>query len=159
MKHGEIFNPFRCPLQEGEEAAILLDYCARRLDPEQARILERHMGVCPRCRAMAEEQRRLWKALDDWEAEPPAVGFDRSLSEQAEFLEGKERWRRRLGSLMDGVSWKPALPAAAAFALWVFLASPGPAPKVPVTEQPEAQQLEVALEDLDMLEQFNLHAQ
>jgi hypothetical protein len=48
---------------------------------------------------------------------------------------------------------------AAAVALWVFLASPGPAPKIPVHEQPEAQQLEVALEDLDMLEQFGLHSQ
>ena len=68
-----------CPLDDGENAQQLLDYCTRKLDRPTAEILEKHMAICPACREFAAQQRAVWEALDGWEAEPVSADFDRRL--------------------------------------------------------------------------------
>src|SRR4051794_11236202 len=73
-----------CPLETPETAELLLDYCARKLNPESTAIVERHIAICPACRDFAEGQRAVWSALDSWEAPPVSAGFDRRLYERIE---------------------------------------------------------------------------
>ena len=42
-----------CPMETPETAELLLDYCARKLNPESTAILERHFAICPSCRSFA----------------------------------------------------------------------------------------------------------
>jgi anti-sigma-K factor RskA len=144
-----------CPLLTGEDAGLLLDWCARTLPWEQARALERHMEACPACREMAAQQRMVWEALDAWEVEPPDPSFRRRLYERIEadrpgVLERAQAW-------MTGVRWRPAVSVAVAGAvLAIVLVRPS-------ARQPEvngllvsAEQVESALADLELLEELQL---
>jgi hypothetical protein len=66
-----------CPLQT-DNADVLLDYCARVLDPERKEMLELHMAQCADCREMAEAQSHIWSAMDLYDAEPISADFDGS---------------------------------------------------------------------------------
>ena len=46
-----------CPLETRDNAQLLLDYCARKLEPESVAILERHIALCSACREFASRQR------------------------------------------------------------------------------------------------------
>src|SRR5579863_10126731 len=85
----------RCPIETEENAEVLLAYCARRLDPEVAAILEGHMKVCPACRSFQESQQVVWESLDSWEALPVSAEFDRKLYQRIE-AEGRSSWWQRL---------------------------------------------------------------
>jgi anti-sigma factor RsiW len=147
----------RCPIQNGESPGILLDYCARTLNSDAAAVLERHIAVCPECARFAAAQQQLWSALDSWEATPVADDFDERLYARIEESNGWSRVRRWFGE------WKPAVPfaaAAATAALAFFLNLPATNPGVPVQERSriealEPEQIERAVEDVDMLRQFS----
>ena len=146
----------RCPLESPGNASLLLDNCALRLDAAAAAALLRHMDGCAACREFQAAQRAVWTALDEWEAAPVSQGFNRRLYQRID-AEARAPWRSRLVAL-----WKPVLPLAAACAVLVAVAlfnnppagPPGPASPVRV-EMGQVDQVESALEDLEMLRQFD----
>ena len=69
----------KCPIETRESAELLLEYCARKLDPESTAILQQHIAICPACREFADGQRALWDALDVWETTPVSADFDRRM--------------------------------------------------------------------------------
>ncbi|MDE3168301.1 MAG: hypothetical protein KGN36_21035 [Acidobacteriota bacterium] len=154
-------TPMNCPLETPETADVLLDYATRRLDPDRAAILSRHMEVCPACRRFAEEQRAMWSALDGWEAAPVSADFDRRLYRR---IEGEASWRERLFSPFRLLLAYRGVPAAAAACLVIAAtllvqhpSQPVPAPAPPemanVEVQPE--QVEKALDAMDLISEFN----
>lgn len=152
----------RCPVQDGNPEA-LLSYSARTLSPETLNLLERHMSGCAECRRFAEAQQQVWTALDKWEAAPVSPGFDARLYARIE-ADGQRSWFRRLTSA--GFGWKPALAGGmATLALVAALLIPGQRSTDPAqtpdpsqtqirAESLEPEQLETALDDLDMLRQL-----
>lgn len=153
----------RCPVQQGNPD-ILLDYCARRLSPGASAVLVQHMTSCADCRRIAEAQEALWSALDSWTPAAISDDFDERLYARITAEERRSFWRRLMG---DRLSWKPALPIAAgctAMALAVFITIPDRSPR-PATvhevrmENIELEQIERAVEDMDMLRQFSMSGQ
>lgn len=144
-----------CPVQSPGNSNLLLDYCARRLPPEVAGVLERHMDNCPACAGFRLGQQTLWKALDEWDAAPVDEDFDRKLYRRLETRSGSEgrpsRWFRMLRS-------RPALPIAAAASLvlaGVLLQAPeSPRGPAPGKQTLEVEQVEHALDAVEMLENF-----
>jgi anti-sigma factor RsiW len=154
----------RCPVESQEDASLLLDYCARKLDPDAAALLERHMKACPACREFQGGQQAVWNALDEWEAVPVSAGFNRRLYSRID-SEASAPWWSRLLATMQSRRWKPALPLAAACLVLVAVAlfdTPSPPPAAPGSpvrvEMVQVDQMERALEDLEMLRQFDLTA-
>lgn len=147
----------QCPIQSGENAELLLTYCARNLDPETQRILERHITQCPQCRAFAEQQKAVWEALDAWEALPVSPDFDQRLYRR---IEAAGQSARPAGWL----AWVPRpLPLAAAsvvLAAVLLLRAPErpAAPEADQVELLEVERAELALEDIEMLRTLNLLA-
>ena len=154
----------RCPIEAQENAELLLSYSARRLNPESAAILEAHMELCPACREFRDGQRALWEALDQWEARPVSLDFDRRLYRKIAEQE-QMSWWARLFTPLRPMFVRPALPLAATACL-VLVAGfigvdPGTVTAPVAVEAPqvrEVEQIENALDDLDMLRQFDLVA-
>jgi anti-sigma factor RsiW len=160
-----------CPLTSGEsDAAMLLDYCNRRLDPESTALLERHIRQCPACEAFASSQALLWQTLDAYEAMPVSQDFDRSLYARIDAEQQKPTWTRlwlqlwnrfTMGGTLTGAQlWRPALPVAACLlvAAGLYLRpgmesahSPDVAGVAGVESSIQAEQIETALEDMEML--------
>jgi len=119
------------------------------------------MELCPACREFRDGQRALWEALDQWEARPVSADFDRRLYRRIEEQEQMGWWTRVFRS-MQPILWRPALPIAATACLVLVAAflsvDPGRI-AVPAAESQqvrEVEQVERALEDLEMLRQFDL---
>jgi anti-sigma factor RsiW len=150
-------NTVRCPLQSGDEGAILLSYLDRRLDPASTEALDRHISICPDCSRVVAAQRSVWNALDQWEPVAVSAGFDdRVMARIAAEREPASWWRR----LNAHGWWRPAMPVAAAcvallaVAVWrepVTAENPSPG-----MDSAEVQQVEDTLSDLEMLRQLGL---
>jgi hypothetical protein len=143
-----------CPMGTGKDTGVLLDYCAGRLDGGAAAGFERHLAQCAACRERAEAQRAVWTALDAWEPEPVSPEFSAALHARIE-AERSRGWLPRLG-------FRPAL--SLALASMAFLAvlvigprhAPAPVPAAGQAVEPlDADRLERALDDVDMLRQMN----
>ena len=152
----------RCPVQNGNPD-ILLDYCARRLAPETGSILVQHIAACPECRQVAEAQEQVWSALDAWEPMRVSDNFDERLYARITEEERRTFWQRVLG---ERLSWRPALSLAGAcatlaFAVLINVPSPTPEPLPETTriEALETEQIERAVEDMEMLRQFSMASQ
>ena len=153
----------RCPIETEENAEILLAYCARRLDPETQAMLERHMAVCPACRAFREEQGKVWEALDSWETEPISADFDRKLYQRIESERGASWWQR-LASPFQPMLIRQGLPLAAAACLLVMAGMIAQHPQEPATpvhtvvraETVPAEQVERTLDDIELLRDFTV---
>ena len=153
----------RCPIESKEHAELLLDYCARKLDPAATRILEAHMSVCEPCRRFRDGQRALWESLDRWEAIEVSSDFNRRLYRRIDEEEaragGLSRWWRET---MRPLVVRPAVPLTAmaglVLAVGFLLRQPAAPPVVPDAVAPAAdvEQVERTLEDMEMLRQFNL---
>ncbi len=145
----------RCPIQTRDNADLLLAYSARKLDPQTAAVLERHMENCPGCRAFGETQKTVWAALDAWEAMPVSEDFDRRLFRRIEAEDGLAWWARLVR--------RPVFPLATASVLVaavLLMKSPGPVqyPDPSQAEAVDVERLERTLEDLEMLRQLDLMA-
>lgn len=157
-------STMNCPIQTEETAELLLAYTARKLDPAKAAILESHMDVCAQCAEFRVKQELVWEALDAWEAPPVTPDFNRRLYQRIE-TEAAAPWYKRLFTT-PWATWKPAIPLAFAGLLVVAgfvldhstpVTAPtaGPAIRVSVTE---AEQVESALDDLQLLRQLDSNA-
>jgi anti-sigma-K factor RskA len=142
-----ILNPTGPPLSEAEQVQF-------------DQWLERE----PELQTMVEQQLDLFAAMDQWEAAEPSAGFDEAVYARIrQDAENQPFWRR----LLFG-SWKPALAAglaAAAVLLGVFLFDRQPLgepAQVAVKSAAEAeyyQQIESALDDVEMLIDFDAFPQ
>jgi len=151
-----------CPVQDRENAEVLLEYCARKLPSSSIAEFDRHLESCPECSKFASAQQHVWSALDMWEAEPVTDSFDAKLYNRIQAFEEKSWWKRLIG---DGVAWKPALSLGAACAALVVVTfihpvkPPGGTPSYrekTKVETVEVEQLERTLEDLEMLKQLSV---
>jgi anti-sigma factor RsiW len=154
-----------CPVKEHEKTDLLLDYCADRLDPRTSALLESHIASCPDCCAWIEAQRSVWAALDTWEAPPVSPGFDRALYQRIAAEESRMPWWQ--AALRPLLVWKlrPALSMALA-SLLVLAAFLMQIPRPPAPPQPgavhveafDADRLEKALDDVELLRQLDAPA-
>lgn len=157
-----------CPLQT-DNADVLLDYCARALDQDRKAMLEAHMVSCPACREMAATQAQIWSALDDFDAAPVSVDFDRKLYARIESLDRVSAWDRFWAPVREYLqgqpAWKPVLSIAAASAVLavVLVVRSDVAPPVEqrsnlpaaMIDVQDVEKAERALEDMEMLRQFD----
>ncbi|MGC8794194.1 MAG: anti-sigma factor family protein [Bryobacteraceae bacterium] len=144
-------------MQSGENAELLLVYCARRLDPATRAMIERHMQQCPDCRAFGEQQSAVWEALDEWDALPVSEDFDARL-----FARIGQSPQNRRPAILPRWLRAPVPLAAACTALLAFLLLRSPhvtaphAPEQAAVEEVES--AEAALEDIEMLRTLQLMA-
>jgi hypothetical protein len=138
----------QCFLGRGESGELVVGYAARTLDPRAQAGFERHLTYCGICRDAVAAQQVVWDALDEWRAVAVSPDFDRALCARIA-REGHIGWW-----------WRRAVPAAAAcialgVSLWLHqtrMAKMTPsAPHV----SPQIQELEHALDDMDMLGQLS----
>ena len=150
-----------CPLQTRENTEQLLSYCSRKLDPQAAAVLERHIASCPECRQFAERQRAVWEALDAWEAPTVSAGFDWRLYQR---IESEGSWWQRLTRPFRPLTqhWNVAASTAGVFVVLtagLLLNHPATAPQVSKdvvqVEPVQPEQVEDALDAMDMLAEFN----
>jgi len=151
-----------CPIETQENTELLLAYSAGKLDAGTTSVLERHLAVCPACREFVGNQRAVWAALQTWEAPPVSPDFDRRLHQR---IEKEVSWWGRLIRPFRPMLVRQGLPVAVAACVVVIAATllqqrPDAAEPFPPTEsaqleaiQPE--QVEHALEDMQMLSDFS----
>jgi anti-sigma factor RsiW len=146
----------KCPI-DGRENAALLEYVAGTLDTQSAAKLEQHLEVCPTCAEFALDQRAVWQALDAWESAPVPADFDRRLYSRIE--QRTSLWDRLFAPV-----FRHAMPVAAAAGVLILagLMLDRPvqrAPHAPMVsaqvETLEPEEVAVALEDMQMLQEFN----
>jgi hypothetical protein len=145
---------------------------AGTLTPAEQETLERHIDECAGCRRLADEQKAVWSALDVWTVPMVSEDFDQRLHARIAVAELRPWWKRQWDSLSHArFSWKPVLPVAAAcVALFgVFLVhnpvSLGTSRTAPTTviqtqdaQKVDVDQVERALDDIDMLNQLDAPA-
>jgi len=117
------------------------------------------MTLCSACCALAERQRELWAALDVWSSTPVPPDFNDRL--YARIAAEKNPWWRQWTQARWPGAWRPALPVAFACAalLTAFLLKEPPAQNdatSPALEAPQIEQVERALDDVEMLKQLGL---
>jgi anti-sigma factor RsiW len=140
-----------CLKDDLQGSEILTDYCAGALDAIRTAELEAHLHACVACQGKVDAQRKVWEALDAWAPVEVSQGFDAKLYSRIA-AEKRQPWWRALQ--------RPFVPLTAAVAvlmvamlLWI----PGSnsriqnAPSQPVVEKIDVQQVEQALDDMDML--------
>ena len=144
-----------CPIEDNG-GELIVAYCARTLAPGQQIELEQHLASCTRCREMAEAQQAVWSALDAWTPTVVSPNFDLRLFQRIETEERRAWWRRWLP---ENWSWRPAVPVAAACAALIatFLLK-SPALRQEPQPQLQIEQVEHALDDMDMLKQLSMES-
>jgi anti-sigma-K factor RskA len=152
-----------CAIKSKNGAQTLTDYCAGALDAAAAAAFETHVSECAECRRVVDAQREVWNALGQWT--PPAVSndFDARLYARIRQEETIPAWRRFARNLFSPpvpwAFWKPAVSLTAACAVlavgfMVRVPERSDTVKARVIEKidkVDIQQVEKALEDLDML--------
>jgi len=151
------WSPGTCSLEDGVAEELIVGYAARSLDPEAELGFERHLKSCSRCQRLAAQQGAVWSALDAWR--PPAVSpdFDRTLALR---IAASRRISSRIYAFAKWI-WRPALPVAAISAVLAgfFLLKDQHTARQVLETQPSAQieqQVEHALDDMDILKQIGL---
>jgi anti-sigma factor RsiW len=134
----------------------IVAYSAGTLDAPSQAALELHLLECPECRHLAESQKAVWSALDHWPAAPVSPDFDQKLYARIAQQE-QESWWQRMSHW--NWSWRPAMPVAAACAALIaafLLKPPVPIPVNPAhaPQKIQMEQVESALDDMDMLKQI-----
>lgn len=147
-----------CPQMAGDGIELIIAYAARTLDPETESALERHLEICPSCREMAARQKTVWSALDELAPQPVSSNFNEKLYQRIA-QEKQSGWWRRWARLQW--SWGPAIPVAAACAVLfaAFLlkdSATNPALETPLQPKVQIEQVERALDDMDMLKQVGV---
>ena len=148
-----------CSLREGVASELVVGYTARTLDGKTSANFEQHLEGCEGCRELLAGQQAVWFALDEWRAPEVSPDFDQKLFQRI----GEQKQASWWHSLFrPGRSWVRAVPVAAACALLVaafFLKDPGDDAAPPTQSQARPQieqQVERALDDMDMLSQIGV---
>ena len=137
-----------CLRENLKGADLLIGYLEGTLAPEERVDLEQHASTCADCRGLLAVQ----EMLDDHGPDNPQVSadFDSRLYARMQQDRQLQWWRRFL--------WRPAVPLAAAFAILAVMLVKAPAPQQPAEEPKQAsvdrveiEQLEQALDDLELL--------
>jgi anti-sigma factor RsiW len=149
-----------CPQHNGDGAELIIAYAARTLDPEIEAAFERHLESCARCRELAAAQRAVWTALDQLTPLPVSSNFDARLYQRIAEEQQSTWWQRVFRA---NWSWRPAMPLAAACAVLIvafLVKSSVPSVTLQQQAQPKLQieQVERALDDMDMLKQVGVDA-
>jgi len=140
-----------CPRKDME---LFTRRASERLDTAEAAALEMHLRQCTECHAAAEAQRAVWNALDEWPAAPVSDDFDRRLLARIE-AEAAAPWWRSIAEMLRQVSWKSAIPVAAACAaIFAIFLLQSPATHAPRPKPVDIEQVESVLDDVDMLNQL-----
>jgi len=149
-----------CLRKNGKSDELVMAYTAGTLEPETQIAMERHMSECQDCRDVAARQRAVWEALDEWKPEPVSPDFNARLFQRISEDAAVAWWRR---PFRYNWSWlfRPAVPVAAACAALIlaFLINPStPKHQTPVSPQQgvSIEQVERALDDMDMLKQITV---
>jgi hypothetical protein len=138
----------RCPLEFGQSAELIVGYGARTLDPATEAAFERHMDSCAACRELTAAQKAVWAALDDaaWPALGISADFDRRLFRRIGQSDNRRWW------------WRALVPATLCLALGAMFLfrQPDPvrAPQAPPQPTLQIEQVEHALDDMDLLNQL-----
>ena len=144
-----------CPSED-----VLLDLVAGRLAPAQAEQFGRHAGECSRCASLRKSQAAMWHSLEEWKPAPVSAGFNRELWRRIDA--DAISWRSIFGEMLGFGFWRRLAPLAVAVALvataFVFDHSgkrpgerSGSASAVAVVTVSDADQLERALDDIQLL--------
>ncbi len=149
-------------------ADVLVDYCAGTLDAAAIAEMEAHLAACVACDELVRAQLSALSVLDEWHAPKVSEDFDAHLYRRIEATK-RDGWAARLWNSITGFGlspiWKPAIPLGAAtlaVTVGLLLHTPStpllssvPAPSVEpgttTAQIVDADQLEKALDDLDML--------
>ena len=147
-----------CPLQSRDNLQQLLDYCVRKPDPQTSVMVQRHIAICRECHEFAEQQRAVWEALDSWEAAPVSQDFNRRLYAR---IENDVPWWQTLLRPLT-LRWSVAASVAGVFLMLTagLLLNRPTAIVPPVSEgltQVQPEQVEQALDAMDMLAEFDSH--
>jgi hypothetical protein len=156
----------QCPLKSSQDGDVLLDYCAHKLSAGAAAAFQRHIAICEECGRAAADQRRVWSALEMWDAAPVSTDFDRVLHARIEQHEERKWWQHARDRLANGFGWKPAVSVAAACVTVIaaiVISVPDRRAELPVQERSrietvEPEQVERTFEDLEMLKQLSLQS-
>lgn len=151
-----------CPMKTGENAEYLLDYASGKLTAGMRAELALHIEGCPVCREFTGGQDAVWQVLGEWEPAAVSMDFDRRLFQRIE--QQQVSWWTRLNWQLNPL-FRHAVPigATAGVILMAGLLMNRPA-TVPVTANPESaqvvetlqpDQVEHALDDMEMLRDFN----
>ena len=135
-----------CFAKDRAGAEVLMDFCSGMLDPAQAAGVEQHIRECSGCREAVDAQRGLWQTLDAWKPIEVSRDFDARLYARIAQADA-EPWYLRM--------WKPVVSVAALATVVavMFVARPGStvAPPAPTTQKINIQEVQQALDDLDLL--------
>jgi anti-sigma factor RsiW len=149
-----------CPIEGGDGAELIVAYGARTLAPDKEAELERHLSSCAKCRELAAAQRAVWSALDAWPPVAVSSNFDEKLYGRIAMEEQRAWWR---GFAPANWGWRPAVPVAVACTAIIaaFLLKDSVLHRAaPSQNEPKLQieQVEHALDDMDMLKQLSVDA-
>jgi len=147
-----------CPLEAGNEG-VLLDYAAGKLKADARAQMDRHMESCSACNQFAGAQQNLWQALENWEPAEVSMDFDRRLFAR---IEQDVSWWTRLMRPLNPL-FRHSVPIAATAGVVIMAglllnrpaAVPVAAPQSAQVESLQPDQLQSALDDMEMLRQFN----
>jgi anti-sigma factor RsiW len=153
-----------CPMEAGENSGLLLDYAAGKLKADVRAQMERHIEACSACREFSGAQQTVWQALEDWEPAEVSLDFDRRLYARIE--QDVSWWTRWSTNLLRPLNplFRHSVPIAAAAGVVIMAgllmnrpaAIPAsPAPQSAQVEALQPEQLEHALDDMEMLREFN----
>ncbi len=149
-----------CPFRTGETKGLLLDYCSHTLDAKAMADVEKHLAECPHCRAWTDAHTRTWMLLDEWEPAPVSPDFERKLRERVAAEGARTSKWKAIWVALTTRPLKPAIAVAAAVVLLIvglLFVRPKPAPTVQrAQEVMDADHLEKALDDVDMLRQLGV---
>jgi len=151
-----------CPMENRENEELLLNYRSGALDEPTAELFEAHMMDCAACREVVQGHKAVWEALDIFEPAAISADFDRRLYQR---IEKVSWWQRMFDSLRSPMMVHRGLPVAAAAMVlavagyvWQRPAVNSSAPPAPLSAevQPlQPEQLQHALDDMEMLREFN----
>jgi anti-sigma factor RsiW len=151
----------KCPMEAQENSELLLAYSSGSLDAERTATLEEHLGVCAACRKFAGGQRAVREALDSWEAPPVSPDFDRRLYQR---IQTEVSWWDLLLRPIRPLFLRQGLPVVATAGLVLVAGlllqhpgniSPSGVPQSAQLEGMPQDQVEHALDEMDLMREFN----
>jgi hypothetical protein len=161
-----------CPSGSQSGEASLIDYVAGKVRGPAGVELRVHIEQCRHCSSYVAQQQSVWQMLGEWEPEFESSNFsgafsERSLAERLALMPPEPWLARTAGSIAAG-KLKPAFTVTALTALLaigVYLRSPSApagnllphsvAPKAQFVSPVEADQIDRAIADLQLLHQLD----